>query len=63
MESNQNRKTNLKIMLVAIIAITALAGSCVCSINIQKYNTNSNQNVEQKANTKNDSIKLNMFNK
>ena len=60
MESNQDRKTNLKIALVAIIAIAALAGSCVCSINIQKYNNNSNQSVEQKSNTKNDSINMDL---
>lgn len=60
MESSKNRKTNLKIIAVAIIAIAALVGSCVCSINIQKYNTNSNQSIEQKSNTKNDSMNLDL---
>ena len=61
MESNQNRKTNLKIIAVVIIAIAALIGGCVCSINIQKHNVNSNQSMEQRSNTKNDSINLNLM--
>lgn len=60
MENSKNRKRNSRRIIIVAIIITTAIGGCVCSINIQKYNTNSNQSVEQRSNTKNDSINMDL---
>lgn len=63
MENAKSRKERklMKIMVAAWIIAAALGG-CVVSLNIQKNNSNSEQNVDQNAsaNQENDSTNINI---
>lgn len=58
-EDNKKKEISVIIILTTIIIIGCISG-CVCSINIQKYNNNSNQEVEQHSKSKMDSTNFNV---
>lgn len=61
MENNENRKRYRKLIWGLIAALAAGASGCAISINIQKNNSNSNQEVKQENNAhqENDSTTFN----
>lgn len=56
-EEKQKKRLELIGLIISLLA----GGGCVTSINIQKDNYNSNQSVDQRNSTKNDSTNLNLL--
>ena len=61
-DAKSNKERKLIMLLVVTWVLAATLGGCVISLNIQKNNNNSNQEVDQNAsaNQENDSTMFNL---